>query len=147
MDGYALRAAEAGSSLPVAFRIAAGDDPPDLPPGTAAEIATGAPLPDGADAVVPVELAREEDGRLVVEGAVKDGDHVRLPGEDAHAGDVVLAAGTRLSPLAVAGAATSGVDQSWSCAARGWPSWSPGTRSWRRASRSAAARSTTRTAC
>ena len=111
MDGYALRAAEAGSNLPVAFRIAAGDDPPDLPPGAVAEIATGAPMPDGADAVVPVELAREQDGRLVVEGAVNHGDHVRLPGEDAHAGDVILAAGTRLSPLAVAGAATSGVDQ------------------------------------
>ena len=111
MDGYALRAAEAGSNLPVAFRIAAGDDPPDLAPGAAAEIATGAPMPDGADAVVPVELAREQDGRLVVEGAVNHGDHVRLPGEDAHAGDVILAAGTRLSPLAVAGAATSGVDQ------------------------------------
>src|SRR5690349_4067525 len=111
MDGYALRAAEAGSPLPVAFRIAAGDDPPDLPPGSCAEIATGAPLPDGADAVVPVELAAEEDGRLRVDGSVSAGDHVRLPGEDAHAGDVVLAAGTRLSALAIAGAATSGVDE------------------------------------
>ena len=70
MDGYALRAADAPSRPPIAFRIAAGDDPPDLPAGSSAEIATGAPLPDGADAVVPVELAREEDGRLVIEGAV-----------------------------------------------------------------------------
>jgi molybdopterin molybdotransferase len=110
MDGYALRAVDAASSPPVAFRIAAGDDPPDLPAGAAAEIATGAPLPDGADAVVPVELAREQDGRLEVDGSVSEGDHVRLPGEDAHAGDVVLDAGTRLTALAIAGAATAGVD-------------------------------------
>ena len=55
LDGYALRAADVRAPLPVAFRIGAGDDPPALPPGVAAGIATGGVMPDGADAVVPQE--------------------------------------------------------------------------------------------
>jgi molybdopterin molybdotransferase len=57
MDGYAVRAGEAAAPLPVAFRAAAGDDPPALPLGSAAGITTGGVVPDGADAVVPVERA------------------------------------------------------------------------------------------
>src|SRR4051812_23065488 len=77
MDGYALRVAEAGNQLPLAGSVAAGDDPPPLPPGAAMGIATGAPVPDGADAIVPIEQAFERDGCVIVEAAVNQGQHVR----------------------------------------------------------------------
>ena len=109
MDGYALRAADArAGAIPVAFAIAAGDDPPPLPPGACAQIATGAPLPDGADSIVPVERSSAADGTVELEGAVAPGDFVRTPGEDVRAGDEVLAAGTHLGPLSLAAIAAVG---------------------------------------
>ena len=53
--------------VPVAFRIAAGDRPQALPAGAVAGIATGAPVPEGADSVVPIEDATERDGGLVAQ--------------------------------------------------------------------------------
>src|SRR6185437_13631680 len=77
MDGYTARAADLGDGgVPIAFRLGAGDRPRPLPPGAAAGIATGAPLPEGADAVVPVEVAHEEDGRLVADPP-QVGAHIR----------------------------------------------------------------------
>jgi molybdopterin molybdotransferase len=65
MDGYAVHAADLGGApVPIAFRVAAGDRPRRLPAGSSAGIATGAPLPQGADAVVPIEDAREQDGLI-----------------------------------------------------------------------------------
>lgn len=116
MDGYALRAAESGP-WPVAARILAGDDPAALAPGTAAAIATGGVLPDGADAVVPVERAVEADGAVTVTGPVEVGDHVRPAGADVRAGDVVVPAGTRLTPLAAAAIAGLGCTEA-TCARR-----------------------------
>ncbi len=107
MDGYALRAAESGP-WPVTARILAGDDPAPLATGTAAAIATGGVLPDGADAVVPIERAAEEGDAVAVTGAVTAGDHVRPAGADVRAGDVVVPAGTRLTPLAAAAIAGLG---------------------------------------
>ena len=68
MDGYAVRAADARAPLPIAFRAAAGEDPLSLPPGHAAGITTGGVVPDGADAVVPVERATERDGLVHFDG-------------------------------------------------------------------------------
>ncbi len=117
MDGYALRAADivqAGQDKPVWLRvvadIAAGTS--DLPPialGDAARIMTGAPMPPGADAVVPVESTDEpwrEAGRplperIAIYRAVGAGDYVRYPGEDIRAGTTVLEAGHMLQPAAV----------------------------------------------
>ncbi|MDX6597828.1 MAG: molybdopterin molybdotransferase [Gaiellales bacterium] len=111
MDGYAVRAAETAAELPVAGGSFAGDDPVRLEPGTAMTIATGAPLPDGADAVVPVERARVNgDGdRVSFEGPAAVGDHVRRQGTDVAADSVVVSAGSRLRPLALAAIATGGV--------------------------------------
>ena len=109
MDGYAVRATEAGAELPVAARISAGDDPGPLAEGTAAGIATGAVLPDGADAVVPVERAHERDGAVRFDGPVAPDDHIRRQGADVAAGDELLAAGTRVSALGLSGLATSGL--------------------------------------
>ncbi len=109
MDGYAVRAAEAEGELPVAGQSFAGDDPARLEPHTAMTIATGAPLPLGADAIVPVERARVAGDRVSFEGPVARGDHVRPRGTDVGAGAVVIAAGNALRPLALAAIATSGV--------------------------------------
>ena len=109
MDGYAVRAAEAAEELPVRGNSFAGDDPARLEPHTAMTIATGAPLPAGADAVVPVELAHANGDRVSFDGPVALGDHVRPRGTDVPAGAVVISAGSSLRPLALAAIATSGV--------------------------------------
>jgi molybdopterin molybdotransferase len=109
MDGYAVRAQDAGDALPIAGGSFAGDDPVKLAPHTAMTIATGAPLPEGADSVVPVERARLDGDRVSFEGAVEPGDHVRRQGTDVAADSIVVAAGSTLRPLALAAIATGGV--------------------------------------
>ena len=111
MDGYAVRAAEANGERPIAGGSFAGDDPVRLEPGTAMTIATGAPLPEGADAVVPVELAHVNGDRVSFDGAVALGDHVRRQGTDVAANSVVITAGSRLRPLSLAAIATGGVGE------------------------------------
>lgn len=101
MDGYAVRAADAQG--PVTLRLsdyipagAPGGVP--LAPGTAAKILTGAPLPAGADAVVPFEEAEEKAGAVAILAPVRAGAHVRRRAEDLRAGERILAAGTVLGP-------------------------------------------------
>ncbi len=104
MDGYAVRAADVAGAdgaapvvLPVAADLPAGrTDVPPLEPGTAHRIMTGAALPAGADAVVPVEQADAGLGRVAVRAAPEPGAFVRGVGEDVVAGSVVLTAGTVL---------------------------------------------------
>ncbi len=98
MDGYALRASEAGQALPVSQRIPAGAVGAPLVPGTAARIFTGAPIPDGADAVVMQEDCTEVSGRVSVAGGVSAGQNIRPRGQDIAAGETVLAAGRALRP-------------------------------------------------
>jgi molybdopterin molybdotransferase len=106
MDGYAVRAADvAGASaespvvLPVAGEIGAGQATlPALPEGTAAKIMTGAPIPAGADAVVPYEWTDRGADKVRITQAPAVGAHVRPRGDDVHAGDLVLAAGTVVGP-------------------------------------------------
>jgi molybdopterin molybdotransferase len=109
MDGYAVRAADARAPLPIAFRAAAGEDPPPLPEGHAAGITTGGVVPDGADAVVPVERATERDGSVHFDGDVVPGDHVREIGSDLRRGAQVLPAGVPLVPLALAALSAAGI--------------------------------------
>ena len=108
MDGYAVRAADvadAGTTpvtLPVAEDIPAGrTDTLTLAPGTAHRIMTGAPLPAGADAVVPVEATDAGTGRVEIRAAARTGQHIRRAGEDVTAGTVVLRAGEVLSAAAL----------------------------------------------
>lgn len=96
MDGYALRAAEAGHTLPISQRIAAGVAAAPLAPGTAARIFTGAAVPPGADAVAIQERCQERDGCLQVLQPVQPGDNIRLRGQDIAEGSQVFAAGRRL---------------------------------------------------
>jgi molybdopterin molybdotransferase len=104
MDGYAIRAADAGA--PVGLRIAgfipAGSYSAEVvAPGTAAKILTGAPVPPGADAIVPVEDTEERDGRVLVKQAVRVGAHIRRKGEDIRAGETILPRGTVIGPSEV----------------------------------------------
>ena len=95
MDGYALRAADtaAGGTLPVNPQIyAERSEIRTHVPGTATEIATGAPVPLGADAVVPVELVTRQNGTIHTP-TVTSGSHIFPPGEDARAGDVLVERG------------------------------------------------------
>jgi molybdopterin molybdotransferase len=106
MDGYALLGAEtfgAGPYNPLEFRIV-GEALPGRPypgrleSGQAVRIMTGAPLPDGADAVLQVEAAEEADGVVRVTDAVPPARHVGRRGEDIKAGAIVLSRGRVLRP-------------------------------------------------
>ena len=110
MDGYAVRAADTPGRLPVVVRIAAGR-PAERPlaAGEAMAISTGAAVPEGADAVVPIEIVTEEDGTLVVPEAIRVGANVRPAGGDVRTGDLVLPAGTRLGAQHVGALVASGL--------------------------------------
>ena len=89
MDGYAVRAADTPGTLKLTGEVAAGlRELPTVEPGTAVRIMTGAPMPPGADTVVPVEEASEVDDRVELAGA-NPGAHVRTAGHDTRAGDEV----------------------------------------------------------
>ncbi|GAB4084143.1 molybdopterin molybdotransferase MoeA [Myceligenerans cantabricum] len=139
MDGFAVRAADVAAAsarapvtLPVAGEVAARPGrPAPLAPGSAVRIMTGAPVPDGADAVVPVEDtdvgtfnrspadpvpdglrphgSAERDVRVRAPRA--SGDFVREAGSDVGAGDLVLPAGTRFAPHHVAAVAACGIGE------------------------------------
>lgn len=110
MDGFAVRASDTPGRLRVVARVAAGRPSPHaLSPGEAAGIATGAVVPEGADAVVPVESTSDEGGSVNVPGAVARGSHIRPRGGDTRAGDVVLAAGAALGSAQVAALAAAGI--------------------------------------
>lgn len=114
MDGYAVRVADcrAGAVLQLnGFIQAGGRAEPAVKPGCAVKIMTGAPLPDGADAVVPVEVAEETNGLVRIHGPVKRRDHIRFYGEDIAAGSVVIPAGRALRPVEISLLATIGLSR------------------------------------
>ncbi len=112
MDGYALRCADvlaAGTRLAVTQRIPAGSVGHHLAPASAARIFTGAPVPEGADAVVMQERCERDGEAVIVNHVPRDGENIRRRGEDIRAGSEILAAGTRLTPQALGLAASIGV--------------------------------------
>lgn len=115
MDGYAVRVAEIadeGVAFEVSQRIPAGSAARPLQPGTIARIFTGAPVPDGADAIVMQEDTQPGDGEHVrILRVPKRGQWIRASGEDVRQGAVVLAAGDRLSPASLGLAASIGCDR------------------------------------
>ena len=100
MDGFAVRAADTPGTLEVVATTAAGAAPAaGVGPGQAVRIMTGAAVPAGADAVVMVERTSPAgEGEVAVEVAAAPGDHLRLPGEDLRAGQVLFEPGTELGP-------------------------------------------------
>jgi molybdopterin molybdotransferase len=111
MDGYAVLAADVAAAtperpvrLPVSGEVPAGDTTRhDLAPGTCMRIMTGAPLPSGADAVVPVEWTdaghADGTGQVTISRPAEPGNAIRRTGGDAVPGDLLLTTGTRLGPV------------------------------------------------
>ena len=118
MDGYAVLAADverasAGEPvvLPVVGEIAAGQAAPHpLAPGTAMKIMTGAPVPEGADAIVPYENTDRGDVDVTIVAASEYGQHIRRVGEDVAAGSVIYRAGDQLGPRDISLLAAMGID-------------------------------------
>jgi molybdopterin molybdotransferase len=110
MDGYALRAADSPGRLPVVAHIAAGRPAlRPLEPGEAMEISTGGVVPDGADAVVPVEAAVAHDNVVELVERVACGGNVRSRGGDVRSGETVCPAGVRLTPAQLGALAAVGL--------------------------------------
>jgi molybdopterin molybdotransferase len=110
MDGFALRFADTPGTLPVVARIAAGVPAArPLGAGESMAIATGGVVPDGADAVIPLEVVVESDNEVEVGNRVEEGAHIRPRGGDVRSGDVVVPRGTRLAAAQVAALAAAGV--------------------------------------
>ena len=119
MDGYAVVADDVAAAtpeqpvlLPVAEDIPAGrTDPLILKPGTAHRIMTGAPVPTGATAVVPVEATDGATDTVSIQATAKAGQHIRRAGEDVTAGTTVLRAGQVLTPAGLGLAAALGLGE------------------------------------
>lgn len=114
MDGYAVRVEDVVPGRPLPERaglVAAGSAPPfRIAPGEAVRIMTGAPLPPGTDAIVPVERATRTAGGVLFEAAPLPGAHIRRRGESVRRGTPLLAPGRRLRPSDVGLAALAGAE-------------------------------------
>lgn len=119
MDGYAVRfddVAAAREGSPVKLRVTAdlpagSGSNPEIGPGEAARIMTGAPVPDSTDTIVPVEMTDGGTDQVQINLFPERGRHIRHAGEDRAAGDLISAAGTELTPEAIAAIASAGVGE------------------------------------
>jgi molybdopterin molybdotransferase len=118
MDGFAIRAEDTPGTLPVVAQIAAGRPAErGLEAGESMAIATGGVVPQGADAVIPLEYVVETDNSIDIAEGVKAGANVRPRGGDVEAGDEIVSAGARLGPAQIGALAAAGVG-AFRCARR-----------------------------
>ena len=118
MDGFAVRAADTAEASPAlkVDLVIAGESRAGTPfggtlePGQAVTISTGAPIPDGADAVIQKELVTAEGGRLTLSSRVEAGHDIRRRGEIAKKGQEILPGGTALGAIGMGALASIGVD-------------------------------------
>ena len=112
MDGYAVLSADTPGRLRVSGRIPAGK-PADvsLGPGEAMGIATGGVVPDGADAVIPIECVVEDDNDIEIASVVENGANVRPRGGDIRAGETVVERGSALTPARLGALAAAGIPE------------------------------------
>jgi molybdopterin molybdotransferase len=102
MDGYAVSTRHDDEWLVVGGEVAAGDDPKvSVEPGTAVRVMTGAQIPPGTAAIVPVELVEEDGDRIRLSEPPQPGAHIRSAGESVRAGETVLDAGTVLDAASI----------------------------------------------
>jgi molybdopterin molybdotransferase len=112
MDGYAVRAADTPGRLRVEARIAAGKPALGaIEPGQAMGIATGGVVPDGANAVIPIEYVVEHGNEIEIGSAVENGENVRPRGGDIRAGEVVVERGSVLTPARLGALAAAGIPE------------------------------------
>ncbi|PXX92281.1 molybdopterin molybdenumtransferase MoeA [Marinobacter vulgaris] len=100
VDGYAVRAGDLSGEgpLPVSGRVAAGEAPGALEPGTAVRIFTGSEIPSGADSVIMQERVTVSDEGVTVNAPVSEGQNIRRQGQDLVRGELALRAGTKIRP-------------------------------------------------
>ena len=114
MDGYAFNTSDLVDTgetvLAVSQRIAAGDTPLPLQPGTAARIFTGAPVPQGADTVIMQERVRSVEDSIHFEYRSDQGENIRAAGNDIRQGDCILVKGQRLRAQDIGLAASVGLE-------------------------------------
>jgi molybdopterin molybdotransferase len=114
MDGFALRAADTPGTLPVVAQSAAGlPAGQSLGAGEAIGISTGGVVPEGADAVIPIEYVVEHDNSVEIGAPVEEGANVRPRGGDIRAGEVVCPAGMRLGAAQLGALAAAGLAELW----------------------------------
>ena len=102
MDGFAVRVADAGRTLPIAGVLPAGSVwQGDLPADQCLEILTGAPCPPGAEAVVPKEDVARHANEVAFPAEIRRDQNIAPPGSECRAGQVVLSPGDLLTPMAV----------------------------------------------
>ncbi|MEL4358628.1 MULTISPECIES: molybdotransferase-like divisome protein Glp [unclassified Luteococcus] len=118
MDGYAVRAADVVDAspaepvtLPVSGHVAAGEGAEPLPEGSVAKVMTGAPIPQGADAVVPVEDTDNGADQVRINQPSLTGAYIRRRGSDVTEGSQLLARGARLDARSIGLLAGAGVDK------------------------------------
>jgi molybdopterin molybdotransferase len=112
MDGFALRAADTPGRLPVVAWIGAGAPATRaLAAGEAMAIATGGVVPEGADAVIPIEYVVEHDNEVEIPAAVGQSDNTRPRGGDVRAGELVVHRGARLGPAHIGALAAAGLER------------------------------------
>ena len=115
MDGYAVRSTDFEGteevSLPVSQRIPAGKMGEPLQAGTVARIFTGAPIPEGADAVVMQEVCTVDGDNIKITGPIPVGKNLRNAGEDIKTGDSILKTGTKLKPQDIGLVASVGIGE------------------------------------
>lgn len=115
MDGFAVHAADVATvpaTLPIVGEIAASAaSPAPLAPGTAVRIMTGAVVPEGADAVIPVEDTTVDGDHVTIARSRSTGEYVRERGSDVLAGSVILPAGLLMSSRHVAVLAAAGLEE------------------------------------
>jgi molybdopterin molybdotransferase len=110
MDGFAVRASDLPGTLQVVGESAAGRPyGATVEPGCAVAISTGAVVPDGADAVVPIENVVKMENTIDLALETSPGAHIRPQGGDIAAGDLAVPEGTRLTPARLAAAGASGI--------------------------------------
>lgn len=110
MDGYAVKCADAGERVTCTEVIYAGDNPQmTLKAAHAIKIMTGAPLPKGCEAIVPVEMVTPDQDQIILPQQITQNAHIRFAGEDIKEGGVYLHKGEKVTAYAIALLASQGV--------------------------------------
>jgi len=110
MDGYAVKILDASNTVTCSQVIYAGDNPTmTLTQGEAIKIMTGAPIPEGCEAIVPIENVKVENQNIILPPQIQNNAFIRMAGEDIKSGTSFLHAGEKINPYTIASLASQGI--------------------------------------